>query len=137
MDPEQVSGSFPASTKSAIGYMKEYVKRRAMDASDIRKRINAAKGIDRHNLWNEKRAFGEDTRDCLLAYGCLRNKPYPIIEKRCAEGNEPVPSSVLAHICSFLGREGPEAELWTKERVKAWLKRPEPKEMSSEPKEAA
>jgi len=109
----------------ALGYMKEHIKRRTADSRHVREQINASKGMERWHLWNEKRDIGFDARDCLLAYGCLRGRQYMTIEAKCALGNEPSPSSVLVYIHSFLGREGPEAESWTKEKVKAWLKRPE------------
>ena len=123
--------------KAALGFMKEHVKRLAEDSRGVREQIHASRGINRWHLWNKKRGIGESARDCLLAYGCLRGRPYATIERKCAMGNEPEPSSVLAYIHSFLGREGPEAESWTKDRVKAWLKRPEPTEMPSKGEEAA
>lgn len=123
--------------RTALGYMKEHIKSRMADSRRVREQIHAAKGMERWHLWNEKRDIGSSARDCLLAYGCLRGRPYATIEVKCALGNEPVPSSVLAYIHSFLGREGAEAESWTKDRVKAWLKRPEPVGMSSKAEVAA
>ena len=127
----------PVSVGNATDGIRERIKRNAADAHHIREQIYAAKGIDRHNLWNEKRSLGSNTRIWLLAYGCLRGRPYPTIEGKCALGNDPYPSDVLMYIQTFLGREGPEAESWTKDRVKAWLKRPEPAKMASEGEEEA
>ena len=127
----------PSETKKAIAGVKNKIKANVADSRHIREQIRAAKGIDRHNLWNDKRSVGAHTRDWLLAYGCLHGRLYASIEAKCAEGNEPWASDVLCCIQAFLDQEGPEAESWTKERVKAWLKRPESKEVPSKAEEAA
>lgn len=123
--------------KQVIESIRDRIKLQMAESRAIRGKIHAAIGVDRYNLWCDKRALGAHTRDLLLAYACLRGRSYASVEAKCAPGNEPHASDVLAHIHAFLPKEGPESASWTKERVKAWLKRPEPAATPSEAKEQA
>lgn len=112
----------------AILTIKDTIKQHVAESLEICKQIRASKGLERYQLWNQKRAHGDGTRYWLLAYGCLRGRPYASIEAKCGEGNTPSASAILNRILSVLPQEGPEKAEWTKERVKAWLTRPESSE---------
>ena len=52
----------------------------------LRNRIQTTAGLERHALWNDKRAVGRQARAALLAYGFLRGVPYSRIEPHCRPG---------------------------------------------------
>lgn len=119
---------------NAIESIRSQIKENTDKSRAIRNRIHATNGMERWSLWEDKRELGSGTRILLLAYACLRGRPYVQIERKVASGNEPSPSAILYAIESVLPQEGLEEGLWTKERVKAWL---EVKEASEANEEAA
>lgn len=109
--------------KQAVESIKNQIKHNVEQSYAIRSKIHQAKGKERHALWNEKRAVGEGTRYLLLAYACLRGKQYDRIEP--VGSSIPSASGILSEIHAALPQDGLEKASWTKERVKAWLARPE------------
>jgi hypothetical protein len=109
--------------KQAIQTIKDMIKANVAESHEIRKRIHAATGKDRYNLWDKKRYLGSSTREFLLAYGCLRGKLYAQIEPESSS----MPSAIGVYwkIEAALSKDCPEKAEWTKERVRAWLVRPE------------
>lgn len=105
--------------KEAISKLKDTVKQLAAGGSAIAAQIRAAKGIDRWHLWNEKRYHGDSTRHALLAYACLRGRPYLSVEQKVRKDNFPSATGIRNHLLEALS-EAQKAE-WTPERVKAWL----------------
>jgi hypothetical protein len=100
------------SKKCKYPQIKEELKSRQAESQDIRKRIHAASGMDRWELWQEKRRYGSETRDLLLAYGFLRGMPYRVIEAKTDSG----PSCTLIQRC--LAAHGHEV---APEAIKTWL----------------
>lgn len=123
--------------KKIIESIKGHIKSNDEASREIRKQIHAAEGMDRYRLWNDKRWQGCENRLWLLAYACLRGRSYVQIEQKVADGNEPSASGIFDIIQSSFVQDCPEKAEWTKDRVKAWLKRPEPSEVVSEAKEEA
>ena len=124
--------------KQAIATIRDTIKKNVAEAAEIRKQIHESSGMDRWWKWVAKRSLGARTRDLLLALACLRGRSYASVEPKCREGNEPWASEVFDCIQAALPQDCPEKAEWTKERVKAWLTRPEPAKAASEPaKEAA
>lgn len=91
------------------------IKGRALQSREIRKTINASSGLARWAAWQDKRAYGRDTRHLLLAYGMVRGLPYLACEPKCGEDNKPSPSAIVAHAKDH----GIELDI---EAVKTWLK---------------
>ena len=77
------------------------------------------------SLCSTKRNVGEDSRCHLLAYACLRNVPYRVLEPRCREGNKPSARLILqiieAHSVNYFSNV-PVPGIWTLEKIEAWLK---------------
>jgi hypothetical protein len=122
---------------NTIEAVKGAIKDNVAESLEIRKRIHASKGREKSNFWQNKRGLGEDTRYILLAYACLRARPYVQLEQKVHPGNEPSPSEIVEKICHFLPKEGPERALWTKERAKVWLEAVGASEAKGAGKEAA
>src|SRR5512137_879680 len=119
--------------KQAITTIRDTIKQKMVESAECRKRIRESSGMDRYWHWVDKRDIGDTTRYWLLALACLRGRSYGSIEAKCREGNEPSASRLHDLIEAVLPQEGPEKAEWTKERVKAWLTRPEPAKAASEP----
>lgn len=109
--------------KKAIDTIRQQIKHNVEQSHAIRRGIHQAKGRERHNLWNEKRAVGEGTRYLLLALACLRGRSYDRIEP--VGSSVPHARGILSEIRAALGKDSPEAAGWTEDRIKAWLVRPE------------
>jgi hypothetical protein len=105
--------------KQAILKLKQDIKAQVETAKALRNRIRETKGDERHQAWNRKRAHGSGTRYMLLAYGCLRGVPYARIEQKTHE--PPYYGAIRSEIKAVLPPDSPEIELWTNDRVKAWL----------------
>lgn len=117
--------------KEAISKLKNSVKQLAAGGSAIAAQIREAHGLDRYHLWNEKRYHGDSTRNALLAYACLRGRPYETIERKVREGNFPSATAIRSHLLEALD-EAQKAE-WTPERVKGWLEGKAPPTAAQEP----
>lgn len=61
---------------------------REAGGKDLRKKIQNTSHQERYDAWNEKRAYGLDTRWILLAYGFVKGIPYKAIEAKTGERNE-------------------------------------------------
>jgi hypothetical protein len=94
--------------------IKQIIIERQAASRLLRRRIREARGLERHNLWLEKRSYGKETRYLLLAYAMLRGVRRAALEKRCE--SPPSPSA----IADIAARHAPEAD-FTLERVKEWL----------------
>src|SRR5262245_1065400 len=122
--------------------LKTRIKDLAEQGHRLRDRIRATSGLERHAVWNEKRALGRQARAALLAYGFLRGVPYARIEARCHPERRLRPAVLLAMWASHLGLppipatesrqasallglfDGPVPRpdvQWCEERVAAWL----------------
>jgi len=71
--------------KSELENIQKEIKALAKEGKAFRPRIHAAQDQERYNLWDEKRAVGQEARYLLLAYAFLRGIPYRILEKKCYE----------------------------------------------------
>ena len=111
--------------KQAISTIRDTIKSQTVKSAECRKRIQESSGMDRYWNWVEKRGIGDDTRYLYLALAILRGRSYGSIEPKCREGNEPSASRLHGVIVGALPQDCPEKAEWTKERVKAWLTRPE------------
>ena len=111
--------------KQAILTIRDTIKAQVAESHEIRKQIHESSGTDRWWNWVSKRELGDRTRYLYLALAALRGRSYGSIEAKCREGNEPSASALAAVIQSVLPQDAPERAEWTKERVKAWLTRPE------------
>lgn len=63
------------SKKSRFPELKQEIKEREAASREIRKKIQATSGLDRHEAWMEKRSEGSTTRCYLLLYAMLRGLP--------------------------------------------------------------
>jgi hypothetical protein len=61
---------------NTVQNVRDQIKHSVQVSKEIVTRLRAAKGRERYDLWNEKRAHGADTRALLLALAYLRGKPY-------------------------------------------------------------
>jgi len=111
--------------KQAISTIRDTIKSQVAESAECRKRIHESKGMDRYWAWCSKRDVGDRTRYLYLALACLRGRSYGSIEPECREGNEPSASRLHGTIVGAVPQDCPEKAEWTKERVKAWLTRPE------------
>jgi hypothetical protein len=105
--------------KEAILKLKNEIKQCTIAGRAIGEKIRQSKGLDRYQLWNAKRSVGDGARYVLLAYACLRERPYLTVERKVRQGNEPSATSIHNALLEALG-DTQKAE-WTRERVKAWL----------------
>lgn len=62
--------------------IREELRLRQAESQAIRKQIHASKGMDKWALWQDKRAYGVETRYLLLAYAFLRGMPYLACEPK-------------------------------------------------------
>lgn len=62
--------------------IREELRLRQAESQAIRKQIHASKGMDKWALWQDKRAYGSETRYLLLAYAFLRGMPYLACEPK-------------------------------------------------------
>lgn len=104
--------------KKAISELKAEIQIFTANGREIGKRIRQSSGLDRFQLWNEKRWLGKDARIRLLAYACLRGRPYACVERKVRQGNEPS-ATAIHNIIVVL--DDIQKDEWTRERVKAWL----------------
>jgi len=103
------------SKKSKFPQIKAELRNRQAESGEIRKRIRAAHGVERYNLWNEKRCYGMATRDIILAYHFLRGRPYLSAERKCQDTNHPSVYSIQEQAQRF----APDRKI-TVEEIKAW-----------------
>ena len=82
----------------------------------IHSSIRKAKGLERHELWLEKRRYGIETRHLLLAFAWLRRVPYSVVEARCIRPPSP---SAIADLANAYGAEACEIDA-----IKRWLAPP-------------
>ena len=104
-------------TKEVKLEMKTSLREREAQSRELRKAIHASSGMDRWHAWQDKRAFGRDTRHLLLAYAFVRGMPYLAAEPKCGEFNKP--SATAIGIAAM--NHGVELNL---DEVKTWLKGP-------------
>lgn len=124
--------------KQAITTIRDTIKAQVAESREIRKQIHESSGMDRYWAWCSKRETGDRTRYLYLALAILRGRSYGSIEPKCREGNEPSASRLHGTIVEMAGQDDALKAEWTKERVKAWLTRPEAAQAVPEPaKEAA
>jgi hypothetical protein len=81
----------------------------------IRKQIHESSGIGRWTLWQDKRQYGAETRNLLLAYAFLRGRPYRTVEIKTLPNSGPYAGSIHRCLLSH-GHE------MTKEIIEQWLK---------------
>jgi len=103
------------SKKCKYPQIKEELKSRQAESQGIRKRIHAASGMDRWELWQEKRRWGSETRDLLLAYAFLRRMPYRVCEPKTLPNSGPYARDI--QLC--LAARGHEV---TEDATEQWLK---------------
>lgn len=102
--------------------IKQKLKNRQAASQAIHKKIHATNGIERHELWLEKRSFGHKTRILLLAYAMLRGVPYRAVEPKTHQSDMPFyvlwdyVGRSIAKSASEFGHELDD------DAVKAWLK---------------
>jgi hypothetical protein len=65
------------------------LKQREQESHAIRTQIHESSGMERWGFWQDKRQYGGDTRDLLLAYAFLRGKPYRICEPKTLPNSGP------------------------------------------------
>ncbi len=94
--------------------IKAELRDRQAESQALRRRIHAASGMDRWDLWEEKRLFGATTRKIILAYAFLRKVPYLACEVKCLPGNVPV----AEYLHEILTQRGHTAEV---ETIQTWL----------------
>lgn len=72
--------------------------------------IQAAKGLERHELRVQKSSYSTESRSKLLAYAFLRGVPYRVLERNC---ESPVPFSwTHEEIFKYREIENGELEAW-------------------------
>lgn len=113
------------SKKNKYPEIQKELRERQTESQAIRQKINQSSGRERYDLWDEKRDYGDHTRDVLLAYALLRKVPYLVVEGKCREGNE---ASAHAIQCAAV-RFGHEL---TKEQIQAWLEAEAPAAVAPE-----
>jgi hypothetical protein len=104
------------SKRTKFQSIREYLKTREIASREIRKQIHAASGMDRWHLWNEKRDYGRETRDTLLAYGFLRGLPYRACEPKCGDHNPPSITGILSVARFYVPETGMDEAV-----IKSWL----------------
>lgn len=82
----------------------------------IHRRIRDARGLERHELWLEKRRYGVETRHLLLAYARLRGMPYANVERH---STHPPSASAIADLVMLHG--GPACDA---DDIRRWLAPP-------------
>jgi len=103
--------------KHQLKSLQEEIKASAADSRAYNPRIQAASGMERHGLRQEKGSLAYGARCLLLAYALLRGVPYWVVERRCGELNTPHAKRVHQEACRFC----PETAI---EDVSKWLERP-------------
>jgi len=91
------------------------LRERETESREIGKTIRASKGYARWAAWQEKRAYGHETRHMILAHALMRKIPYLACEKKCREDNRPSPSDISL----ALTEQGIALPI---ETIRAWLK---------------
>ena len=100
------------SKRTKFPEIKAELRVREQESRSIRKQIHGSSGMERWGFWQDKRKYGFETRDLLLAYGFLRGVPYLVIEAKTNSG----PSCTFIQRC--LAAHGHEV---APEAIKAWL----------------
>ena len=104
------------SKKSKFPELKQEIKSREAASREIRKKIQATSGLDRHEAWLEKRQEGSTTRCYLLLYAMVRGRPRHSIEPKHSPHDN-------WWIQSAMGRMAEQHKLAaTKEAIEQWLK---------------
>lgn len=65
---------------NTVRTLRDQIKHNVQVSQEIVTRLRAAKGRERYDLWNEKRAHGATTRTLLIALAFLRGMPYLRVE---------------------------------------------------------
>jgi len=102
------------SKKNKFPEIKAELRVREQESRSIRKQINESAGMERWGFWADKRRYGSETRDLLLAYGFLRGMPYRVIEPKTQPNSGPY-ATCIQRCLAARGHEVPP------EDIKAWL----------------
>lgn len=105
------------SKKNRYPELKQEIKDREAASREIRKRIQASSGLDRHEAWMEKRSEGSTTRCLLLIYAMLRGVPRRVLEAKYSYDDHYWIHNGMSHMAAQRGF----AEL-TKEAIEKWLR---------------
>lgn len=92
---------------------------RVSGKADLKEYRRPETGLERYDLWNEKRAAGDEARYLMLAYGAIRGRAYKKIEPKCGDGNAPSASRIWDRLADFI-----DPKLWTtitESAIEAWL----------------
>jgi len=120
--------------KALISTLKTRVVELRHEAAALRVRIHNARGRERYDLWNEKRALGDSARGVLLAYAYARNVPYRAVEPKSRNLPETLPPQELHRLakihaawiaCYLTPAEAACPIPGTEAAVAAWLTVPE------------
>lgn len=87
--------------KALISTLKTQVVELRHEAAALRVRIHNARGRERYDLWNDKRALGDTARVVLLAYAYARNVPYRAVEPKSRNLPETLPPQELQHLAKI------------------------------------
>jgi hypothetical protein len=77
------------SKKCKYPQLKEELKARQAESQAIRRQIHESSGMERWGFWQDKRRYGAETRDLLLAYAFLRGLPYRLCETKTKPNSGP------------------------------------------------
>jgi hypothetical protein len=94
--------------------IKRIIQERQAASSRLGEACRRVRGLARHALRLEKRAYGEETRSILLAYAMLRGVPYERVERTCTRA--PSPSAIADVVRQHATSED------VVEEVKRWLR---------------
>jgi hypothetical protein len=108
--------------------LKEDVKRLAKAGQEARGEIRRTSGMERWAAWQEKRLVGYDARVSLLAYACVRGRPYRSVEPKTHDDLTTFEGiRLMRHVQKTLAAfDG----TWSEEQVIAWMKAPLPEPAS-------
>lgn len=111
------------SEDSAFAKIRKQVQDLAASGREYNKKIQAARGLERHFLRLEKARIGRETRLLLLTFAMFRSVPYRKLETRCKEDGSPILRTYL--ISNLLGiavKNCPEGLPGvSKESIMAWI----------------